>query len=179
MRPTWSSRGHCWVALTKNVCTPSPVKSISGPWKMLIYPSPHILCLSTYLTAATLSELRHQSTSRCISVLPKQFITNYLEVRCPKSVSWAKIKVLVGLCYLWGLWRNRENHFLPFPGPRGDLHSLAYVTLLWPLLLSSQLWLWLSCLFQKDPCDSIGPARLSRLNSSAQDPYICKVLFAM
>lgn len=92
VRPTGFSRGHCWVDLTKNFSTPSPVRSISGPWKMLIYPSPHILCLSTYIIAATLSELRHQSTSRCISLLPKQFITNLLFGGQMSKISFTELK---------------------------------------------------------------------------------------
>lgn len=41
-------------AETYLLLTNSGQETISGPWKILIHPSPHIQCLSTYLRAVAL-----------------------------------------------------------------------------------------------------------------------------
>lgn len=141
----------------------SPVRSTGSPWEIFTHPSPHILCLLTYLMAAALSELCHQSSTLCVSFLLSQIHDfTVLEVRCSKSGSLGKIKVLVGLCSFWRL----RNHFLPLPASGGYLHSLACAT----LLPSSHL-LWPSCLpFKRILLITLGSHGLSRITSLSQDP---------
>ena len=60
----------------------------------------------------------------CISfpllLKPTQFFClRVLEVRGPKRVPWANIKVSVGLCSCW------RAHFLPSPASRGCLDAVA------------------------------------------------------
>lgn len=82
-----------------------------------------------------------------------------------------------------------ESIFLPFPVPRGHLHSqLTAPSSIFKssnscrVFLTASRWHWCSFFTYKDPCDDVGPSQIIGRISPSHDPllnHICKVLFAL